>query len=195
MISNRKLILTKNLFTISLIVIALTILSVWFYGLGNHQTVIENSIISTSILSVAFFLFLAVSLYNGVKLKDNLGTIVDKFDSKKIDYLKDFSFSTSPSSFDIGDGIGRIILNILIWIIATLVVSFLFYALGAILWIFILTFLGMLYWVFFRALRLIFKKSYQCHQNIESSIYYALAYTLVYNFWIFTIFFLVNYFN
>jgi hypothetical protein len=81
LIPNRKLILTKNLFTISLYLSLLTIVSVWFYGLGNHQTVIENSIISTSILSVAFFFY--SNLYNGVKLKDNLGTVVDKFDSKK----------------------------------------------------------------------------------------------------------------
>jgi hypothetical protein len=51
--------------------------------------------------------------------------------------------------FDIGDGIGGIILNILVWIIAALVLSFLFfYALGAILWISILTFKNALLGIF-----------------------------------------------
>ncbi len=192
---NRTLISTKNLFSISLIVVSITILSVWFYGLGKHNTVIENSLISTSILSIAFFLFISISLYNGVKLKDTIGNLTDSFDTNKLDYLKDFSSSSSPDIFDVDEGIGGIILSIILWIIASIVISYLFFILGAIIWLSVLTFLGMLYWIFFRALRLIFKKSSECSQNIELSIYYALVYTFLYNFWIYGILFLTEYFN
>lgn len=71
----RTVLNTKNAFIISIIVIISTVLSVWIYGFGEHQTVIENSFISTSILSVTFFLFITIGLYKGVKLKDNINSI------------------------------------------------------------------------------------------------------------------------
>lgn len=42
---------TRLVFTITLIVIALTILSVWLFGLGNHRSLYNNSLLSTTILS------------------------------------------------------------------------------------------------------------------------------------------------
>jgi hypothetical protein len=187
--NRRTLIDSKKIFTISLISVLITIFSVWFYGIGKHKTVIENSLISTSILSIAFFLFITISLYNGTKLKDNLGKLTDKFDSKKLNFLKEINADGGfgHSITEIGDGIGGIILSIIFWILATIIISYLFFALGAIIWLSILVFLGMLYWIFFRALRLIFKKSSECSGNIEKSIFYGLTYTILYNFWIYGI--------
>lgn len=187
--NRRTLIDSKKIFTISLISVLITIFSVWFYGIGKHKTVIENSLISTSILSIAFFLFITISLYNGTKLKDNLGKLTDKFDSKKLNFLKEINVDGGfgHSIPEIGDGIGGIILSIFFWILATIIISYLFFALGAIIWLSILVFLGMLYWIFFRALRLIFKKSSECSGNIERSIFYGLTYTILYNFWIYGI--------
>ena len=87
----RKIINSKNVFIISLLVIVITILSVWFYGIGKHKTVIENSLISTSILSIAFFLFITISLYNGTKLKDTIGKITDKMTTKKTAFFKRYN--------------------------------------------------------------------------------------------------------
>lgn len=129
--NRRRFINTRSLFPISLIVIVLTILSVWFYGIGKHQTVIENSLISTSILSISFFLFISISLYNGTKLKDNIGKITDRFDTKKIEYLKEIT-PENADGFDVGEGFGGIIISIILWIFATLVISYLFFLLGAI---------------------------------------------------------------
>jgi hypothetical protein len=193
--NKRTLINTKNLFLISIIVVTLTIISVWYYGIGNHKTVIENSLISTSILSISFFLFISISLYNGVKLKDNIGKITDKFDTDKIDYLKDILPTDDGGDFDIGEGIAGIILSIIFWFIATIIISYLFFFFGAIVWFSILIFLAMLYWIFFRALRLIFKKSAKCSGNVEKSMYYGLTYTLLYNFWIYGIIFLTAYYG
>lgn len=192
--NKRTLINTGSLFPISLIVIVLTILSVWFYGIGKHQTVIENSLISTSILSISFFLFISISLYNGTKLKDDIGKITDKFDTKKIGYLKEIT-PNNADNFDIGEGIGGIIISIILWIIATVVISYLFFLLGAIIWLSVLIFLAMLYWIFFRALRLIFKKSSECSGNVEKSVFYGIAYTMLYNFWIYGIIFLTEYYG
>ena len=186
----RTLINTKNIFIISILTITITILSVWFYGIGKHKTVIENSLISTSIISIAFFLFISISLYNGTKLKDNVGKITDKINSKKLNFLKDLTptdFSGLELGADIAEGIGGIIMTIILWIIVTMVLSFVFYALGTIIWFSILAFLGMLYWIFFRALRLIFKKSAECSGNFKLSIFYGILYTFLYNFWIYGI--------
>jgi len=186
----RTLINTKNIFIISILTITITILSVWFYGIGKHKTVIENSLISTSIISIAFFLFISISLYNGTKLKDNVGKITDKINSKKLNFLKDLTptdFNGLELGADIAEGIGGIIMTIILWIIVTIVLSFVFYALGTIIWFSILAFLGMLYWIFFRALRLIFKKSAECSGNFKLSIFYGILYTFLYNFWIYGI--------
>jgi hypothetical protein len=32
----------------------MTVLSVWFFGLGKHQTIIENSLLSTTTLSISY---------------------------------------------------------------------------------------------------------------------------------------------
>lgn len=145
--------------------------------------------ISTSILSIAFFLFITISLYNGTKLKDNLGKFTDKFDSKKLSFLKELN---ADGGFghpmpEIGEGVGEIIMSIILWILATIIISYLFFTLGTIIWLSILVFLGMIYWIFFRALRLIFKKSSECSENIERSIFYGFTYTILYIFWIYGI--------
>jgi hypothetical protein len=185
----RTLIDSKKIFTISLIVILITILSVWLYGIGEHKTVIENSLISTSILSITFFLFITISLYYGTKLKDNLGKITDNFDSKKLNFLKkmDPEGGFGDSIPEIGEGIVGIIMNIILWVLVSVIISYLFFALGTVIWLSILTFLGMLYWIFFRAMRLIFKKSSECKGNIGRSIFYGFTYTVLYNFWIYGI--------
>ena len=187
--NKRILIDSKKIFTISLIIIAITVLCVWFYGIGKHKTIIENSLISTSILSIAFFLFITISLYKGTKLKDSIGKLTDTFDSKKLNFLKEINGDSGfgHSLPEIGQGIGGIIASIIFWILATIIISYLFFALGAIIWMSILIFLAMLYWVFFRALRLIFKKSAECSGNIERSVFYGITYTLLYNFWIYGI--------
>lgn len=182
----RTILNTKNTFIVSIIVMILTVLSVWFYGAGKHQTVIENSLISISILSVTFFLFISIGLYKGVKLKDNLGKITDQFDLKKIEHLKNFT-TTEIDTPDIGDGIAGILLNIIFWIIATIAIGYLFFVFGAIIWITVLIFMAMLYWIFFRALRLVFKKAPECKGNLQKSILYGIVHTILYNFWIYGI--------
>lgn len=174
---------------------ALTVLSVWFFGLGTHRTIIENSYLSTTILSGTFLLFISIGLYKGIKLKDNLGKITDRFDSKKIEKLKDVVLDANSDVPDIGDGVVGIIMSFIFWLIAAFIISYLFWFFGAILWITVLIFIAMLYWIFFRALRLVFKKSAECKGDYLKSLFYGFSYTVLYNFWIYGIILMIQYFE
>jgi hypothetical protein len=186
--TRKKLITSKPLFVITLIVAVITILAIWLFGLGQQRTLFENSILSTTILSVAFFLFITIGLYKGIRLKDNVGKITDK-----IAFPKQFSFpDTSAISFD-GEGIAGIILAIVFWIIAAFLIALFLWLFGTFLWFAILGFIAMLYWIFFRALRLVFKNSYKCKGKLPISAAYGLAYTVLYNFWIYLVIVLTHY--
>jgi hypothetical protein len=188
----RIILTTKNIFFISILVIVLTIFSVWIFSIGKHKTIIENSFISTSILSISFFLFITIGLYKGIKLRDNVGKLTDQFDSKKIEYLKDITQHSSTDTPDIGDGIFGIILSLIFWFLASIIIGYLFFAFGAILWFSILLFMAILYWIFYRALRLVFKKSNECQGNLSKSIQYGIGYTILYSFWIYGIIIITN---
>lgn len=172
-------------------VIFLTILSVWILGLGKHRTIIENSLLSTTILSSAFFLFIMIGLYRRVKLKDDLGKITDQFELKKIENLKDI-VSIEGDIPEVSDGIAGIIVGIILWIVISILFSLLLWAFGVILWMGILIFMAMLYWIFFRALRLVFKKSPNCQGQLDRCLLYAFSYTILYNFWIFGIIYIAG---
>lgn len=200
---NPRLITTKSVFIISIIVTCLTVLSVWLLGLGTHRSIFINSILSTSIISIAFFLFITIGLFRGLKLKDNIGEITDKIKSKS--YLNQSEGNSDLDSsnlaldtpaiipdFDDDDGSG-ILFAILAWVFYSIIFVFVFWLLGAVLWTGILFFAAMLYWVFFRALRLIFKKSNHCKGNLILSFLYAIGYTTLYNFWIYGIIMAAHY--
>lgn len=191
-----QLIESRAVFKISLLVALLTIVSVYFWGLGQHRTFFENSIISTTILSVAFFLFVTIGLYRGVKLKDNLGKITrDNISISDTLDLTPTSHHGHSAGFDLdlGDGIEGIILGIFLWILWAILVAVTLWIFSSILLIVIATFAAMLYWIFFRALRLVFKNSNKSKGDLMESIKYGLTYTFLYNFWIYGIFMLTEY--
>jgi hypothetical protein len=163
----------------------LTILSIWLFGLGQHRTIFENSILSTSILSVAFFLFLTIGLYKGIKLKDDIGKLTDKLEPSKIPNLAEAS--SGGDFIMVGDGIEGVILSIFVWLFVTILIAVFLWLFGAVLWTGIIVFMAMLYWIFFRALRLVFKNSNKCKDNLTTSVAYGLGYTTLYNFWIYGI--------
>jgi hypothetical protein len=189
-----QLLTTKNIFRISGIVCFLTVLLVWLVGMKSHQSLFHNSLITTSILSFAFLLFIFTGLYKGVKLKDNLGSITNQYDREKVKDLKDSINVVEDFSF-VSDGIGGIIANFLLSLLASFLLGFLIAFFFAFFWITILLFAAMLYWIFFRALRLVFKKSSYCKGNYLKSLQYALGYTVLYNFWIYVIILTIPYFS
>ncbi len=64
-LSTYRLVGARQVFIISLIVIALTAGIVFLQGLGIHRSLLVNSVLTTTILSAAFFSFVAIGLYKG----------------------------------------------------------------------------------------------------------------------------------
>ncbi|WP_278353219.1 hypothetical protein [Chryseobacterium gleum] len=186
---------TKYLFFSTLAIIAIVIVSVWLAGKANHRSLFQNSILSTSILAGGFFLFITLGLYSGLKLKDNVGNILNK------ERLQRYTDKTPQFEvFDIdlpdaGDGIGGAILSILLWIIFSILLIFLSYFLGLFFWTAILLLISILYWVFFRALRLVFRNSGKCKGNLLKSLGFGLFYSFLYIAWMYGIIFLIKYLN
>lgn len=182
----------KSVFIVSLIVIGVTIATVYFTGINYHRTVTANLYISLSIIGAALFAFMTYGLYTGIGLKDNF----PKLKGFKIgDLISNSSLTTdipNTPSLDIGEGIGGVIMSIVLWIIMSIVLVFLMIILEAIFWISLFIILTILYWIFFRALKFVFSKSSQTKGDISISIVYALGYTFLYLGWIFIIVYLVE---
>ncbi|MFN8437815.1 MAG: hypothetical protein U0V72_09255 [Cytophagales bacterium] len=183
---------SKTFFTVTIVVIVLTVLSIWLLELGQHRTIFENSILSTTILSSAFFLFLTVGLYKGIKLKDDIGKITDKIKFGKIPDLSG-GLELPSDVLDVGEGIAGIIIGFLAWILFSILLLLFIWFFSAVIWTMILVFAAMLYWIFFRALRLVFKNSNKCKGDLTTSIAYGLGYTTLYNFWIYGIILATHY--
>ncbi|MGF2413683.1 MAG: hypothetical protein ACQUYJ_15230, partial [Ferruginibacter sp.] len=74
-----NLISSKTVFIATLIVVPTLILIIYFTGLEQHRTLYLNSLLSTTIISIVFLIFITTGLYNGWKLKDGIGNFLDKF--------------------------------------------------------------------------------------------------------------------
>ena len=185
---------TKSAFTITLIVIVLTIFIVWLQGLHLERSVVKNSLLSTVILSVFLFLFMFIGLYRGYKLKDNLGEITDTFKLDKDSGILDWS-PTIDVDINLGDGLEEFFISIVLWILATIVIGILLFIFGTMVWFSILLLLAILYWIFFRGLRLVFKKSPVCQRNLVLSLRYAFTYTTLSTLWLVILLFITEHQN
>lgn len=165
--------------------------------------------LSTTLLSVAFFGFVSVGLYRGVKLRDTLGNVTDTFLRRNnrsgfvdtadgLFSLPGRSSGSSGSSFDFdfGDDEGGCLaglVGILLWIVTAVALAVVVWLFGEVLLVVVAAFMAMLYWIFFRALRLVFRHSHQTRGQLFPSLGYGLVYTLLYNSWIYGIFLLLAY--
>ncbi len=183
-IKTYKLITTKMIFSISLVIFCLTILFVWFFGLGQHRALYENSIISTSLLSLTLFIFLFIGLYNGFKLKDNIGKIKRNYSYEKIE-TNDTPIVIAPIE-SLFEAIIYFIFSIGFFItLLSNIVTF--------IWMGVLVFVAMLYWVFYRAVKVVFKKSNICKNNFLKSLIYSCLFTVSYAVWFYLIIYGLNY--
>jgi hypothetical protein len=104
--------------------------------------------------------------------------------------------SVTPSAdgpFDLGDGIVEAIAAFVIWIFAAIIIAVLLWMLSNVIVAVVALFSFMLYWIFLRALRLVFRNSARCKGELWSSIGTGLLYTVLYNFWIYSIFLITEY--
>ncbi|WP_210465914.1 hypothetical protein [Rufibacter roseolus] len=83
--ATRPLLQSGTVLVLTVWVLGLTILGVYTFGLGRHHTFFQNSLWSTTLLSIGFFAFVTTGLYRGVKLRNTMGSLADKlpFRAKK----------------------------------------------------------------------------------------------------------------
>ncbi|WP_250434700.1 hypothetical protein [Hanstruepera flava] len=179
----------KSVFIVSLLVIGITILTVYLTGINYNRSLTSNLYLSLGIIAISLFLFMTYGLYNGIGLIDNF----PKFRNfKRGDIMGNTSPTFDTPSIDVGDGIGGLILSILLWIGMTILLIVLLIFLEAIFWFSLFIILAMLYWIFFRALKFVFNKSKDTKGDIGISTIYSLTYTLLYVGWIFGIVYLTE---
>ncbi len=181
-----RLLSAGNVALVSAAVVVVTTAAVWLLGLGQHRTLFANSLISTSILFTAFFLFTTIGLYHGVKLRDDVGRLTDRV--RKVGWPSNFE-NLPTDHFDLPhtDGIGSLLVAVVVGILSAVVALALIWLVGALLWTGVLIFAAMLYWVFFRALRLVFKNSTRCRGRLGASLWEGFWYASLYTCWIYGI--------
>jgi hypothetical protein len=189
-----RLLSAGNVALVSGVVVALTTVAVWQFRLGQHRSLFANSLISTTILLAAFFLFTTVGLFHGVKLRDDVGRLTDRISRKHFPSTGGLNELNLPD-FDIGEshGILGFLAGLLIAVLGAIVAVFLIWLVGALLWTGIIIFAAMLYWVFFRALRLVFKSSNRCRGRWAASIGQGLWHASLYTVWIYAIIYAAHY--
>ncbi|KAA1244294.1 hypothetical protein [Aquimarina sp. RZ0] len=174
----------KSVFIVSLVVIVITMLTVYLTGINYSRSLTSNFYISLSIIATALFLFMVYGLYKGIGLIDNFS----KFRNFKTgDIISQSGTIPDLPTIDVGDGIDGIVVSVILWIGMTILFAILLIFLEAVFWISIFILLAMMYWVFFRALKFVFTKSSDTKGDIGISTVYSLAYTALYTGWIFVI--------
>ncbi len=187
--TSKKLFFGKTLLIAFIATIITTVLLVYLTGLTTHRSILDNSLISLTILAVCFFLFLVLGLYNGLNVVDNYSHKLQMKWRKATQKLPDSSWASDAAASTeipaVGDDIGSVILGIVLWIVFTIVLVFLLVALQAVIWITFLLIAVAIYWVLIRALKLVFSKSEVCQNDLSMSMAYAFGYTLLYVGWIY----------
>ena len=217
MTTNRLFLNSKIVFSVSLVVLAFVVIGIWGIGIKDHQTIEHNALLSLTILSISFFLFITLGLYYGAKLKDTIGNPITEILKRKIlkrrklkagDITKEsLSHSEIPmehftehfaESFTEGfvevfaeGGLIGFIVAIVLWIFFSVVLGFLLWFFGAIFWVLGAVIIAMLYWVFFRAIRLVLKNAAVCKGDLMKSAWIGLKYTFFYSSWMYALIFLL----
>ncbi len=183
----------KSIFIVSLIVITVTTLTVYFTGQNFNRSITSNFYISLSIIGISLFLFMTYGLYKGAKMSNDFPEFKDFKTDNFISGSGELPNIDMPS-IDL-DGFGGIIVSIVLWIVMSIVVFVLLIVLEAVFWFSIFIIFTILYWVFFRALRLVFSSSNQTKGDLLASVKQSFSYTIFYLGWMYGIVYLVQKFQ
>lgn len=130
------------------------------------------------IVAVAAFLFifLAIGLYSGAKMRG-------KPTAPKLNFMgKALDFSSGIDGLDFGFDEGP-----LAWLFPTIIIIVLFGLFSTIVWAVFLILVFLFSWVIYRTVRLVFIKGFICKGDLKKSILVATQYTLLYTGWILAI--------
>lgn len=178
-----------------LITVPAVIIAVYLTGISDHRSLYSNALITTTILTVLFFIFITTGLYKGWKLKETVGKVKEFFKLKFSSKLESNSTSHSfdiLSTIDFGEDGEGCLVSIISWILAGIVGAVLLVLFGE-FFFGVITFLGaIIYWLVYRSFRLIFKNSPKCIGNLFKSTTIAAKFTTLYFAWIYIIILLSN---
>jgi len=191
-VKHLNLISSRTVFIATIVIIPTLLLIVYLAGLESHRSLYQNSLITTTILAIVFFLFISIGLFKGWKLKDTIGNFRNYFPKAPSKISADVSGVEMP---EIGEGIEGCLLSLIIWLLIALFGSIILWLFGAFFWGTILVLAALLYWIIFRALRLIFRNSAKCKGDFTKSIGISLLYTCLYISWIYAIIFIGHYYS
>ena len=165
-------------------IVPVLVLAVYLTGIKNHRPFYVNVIISGSILSVMFLIFITTGLYNGWQLKDDFGSIIQRIEKWRRPRSPRVDISdVTPNPLDIDEGLTGMITSVLSWIVIGVFGALLFWIIGAIVWVPVVIATGLLYWIVYNCFRMIFQKSSQCKGNMALSIRTSVLYTGFYILW------------
>lgn len=188
--SSKKILFGKSLLIAFVGTVLVTVMLVYLTGLTSHRSVLDNSLISLTVLALFFFFFLVIGLYNGLNVLDNYSHRLQLSWRNARRRTPDSSWASSfpdVSAPDVGDGLGGIIVGIILWIVLSILLIATLVLLQAVVWVTLVLMIIAIYWVFIRGLRLIFSKSPQCEGNFLKSVAYASGYTIMYIGWIYAV--------
>ena len=171
----------KSVFIVSLLVIGITILTVYLTGINYNRSLTSNLYLSLGIIATALFIFMTYGLYTGIGLVDNFPKFRDFFSRSWTSGATDH---IDIPEIDVTEGIGGLILSIVMWFAISILFVILLIVLEAAFWFSLFIILSMLYWIFFRALKFVFSKSKDTKGDIGISAVFSLTYTLLYVGWI-----------
>jgi hypothetical protein len=170
-----------NAKTIALVSAAVVIITACTVFLISKKSIYDELEITVSIIAFVLFAFLCYGLYNGA-------TMVGKPLSPELKFIDPSLVDATPidvPDIDVGDGIGGVIISIILWIVLTIVLFILLTFVLTTLWSVLLLLVFALYWLFYRALRIVFLKARICKGDLGLSMQYSLMYTVLYTGWIF----------
>jgi hypothetical protein len=179
-----NLISSRLVFFATIIIVPTILLIVYFTGLEDHRSLYQNSLITTTILSVTLFGFTFCGLYLGWKLKETMGNFKN-FIPKAPSRIG--SNTDGMDALELGEGVEGCLISLLLWIVIGLFGSLILWAIGVFFWGVILLIAALLYWVIFRAFRLIFRNSIRCKGKLLESMRMSILYTILYVSWIYLI--------
>lgn len=182
----------KSVFTVSLIVIALTALTVYLSGIHFHRSLTTNFYLSLGIIGLCLFLFITYGLYQGVAIIDDFPNSKELGSQPLLPSAGEWPKLSGLPDIGLEEGIGGLVAAILFWIAFSIVIFLLLLFWEAIFWYSLILILSMLYWVFFRALKFVFNKAVETKGHLEWSALYGLGYTSLYTGWMFGLVYLVE---
>lgn len=132
-------------------------------------------------VAAILFIFLVIGLYSGAKMKGKPAAPNLNFLGKAFD----FSSGIDGLDFDFDDGP-------LAWLFATIIIAVLFGLFSTIVWALFMILVFIFSWIVYRAVRLVFIKSYLCKRNFIKSVLYAALYTFLYCGWLYGVVWLLE---